>query len=60
MSDFYDPAVYDASASGVPGDVDFYVDLAREADAAGLPVLELACGTGRVAIPIARRGTCIV
>jgi len=60
MKDFYDPAVYDARAGGVPGDVDFYLELARESDTAGLPVLELACGTGRVAIPIARQGTRVV
>jgi SAM-dependent methyltransferase len=33
-------------------DVDFYVELAREAEG---PVLELAVGTGRIAIPIAQR-----
>jgi SAM-dependent methyltransferase len=33
-------------------DVDFYVELAREADG---PVVELAVGSGRVAIPIAER-----
>ena len=34
-------------------DVAFYVELAR---AAGGPVLELACGTGRVLLEIARQG----
>ena len=34
-------------------DVEFFVELAR---AAGGPVLELACGTGRVLLPIARAG----
>jgi SAM-dependent methyltransferase len=33
-------------------DVEFYVELAREADG---PVVELAVGTGRVAIPVAER-----
>ena len=33
-------------------DVEFYVDLARDAEG---PVVELAVGTGRVAIPIAER-----
>ena len=60
MSEFYDPDVYDASTQPVPGDVDFYLELAREADAAGQKVLELACGTGRVAIPIAREGIRVV
>ncbi len=60
MSEFYDPAVYDARAEGVPGDVDFFLRLAKEAHAAGHPVLELACGSGRVAIPIARAGVRVV
>ena len=57
---FYDPDLYDATALGVPGDVDFFVELAREAASEGHPVLELACGTGRVAIPIAREGISVV
>ncbi len=42
---------YDAWASGVVDDIPFYVELAREADG---PVVELAVGTGRVAIPVAQ------
>jgi SAM-dependent methyltransferase len=45
-------AVYDAFAAGMPEDVDFYVSLANEARGA---VVELAVGTGRVAVPLARR-----
>jgi SAM-dependent methyltransferase len=60
MSDFYDPIAYDARAEGIPGDVDFFLRLAQEAHEAGHPVLELACGTGRVAIPIAREGVQVV
>ena len=60
MSDFYDAAVYDSRAQGVPGDVEFFLSLAQEAHAAGHPVLELACGTGRVSIPIAREGVRVV
>jgi len=41
-----------ASADYVDG-VSFYV---RQAEKCGGPVLELACGTGRIAIPIAERG----
>ena len=57
---FYDPEVYDARAQGVPGDVEFFLGLAKDAQAAGHPVLELATGTGRVAIPIARAGVRVV
>ena len=42
--------IYDVWAADMTEDVDFYVELAREADG---PVVELAVGTGRVAIPIA-------
>jgi SAM-dependent methyltransferase len=44
--------IYDAWSADMTEDVDFYVDLAREADG---PIVELAVGTGRVAIPIAER-----
>ena len=49
----YEPfaAVYDRWVEGAPDDVPFFVELAREAD--GL-VVELAVGTGRVAVPVAR------
>ena len=52
MSD-YDSwaAEYDALALEMPEDVPYYVDLVREADG---PVVELAVGTGRVAIAAAR------
>ena len=52
MSD-YDTwaSVYDAWASGMPGDTAHYVSLAREADG---PIVELAVGTGRVAIEVVR------
>jgi SAM-dependent methyltransferase len=50
----YDPfaAVYDDWTSHMTEDVGFYVSLAAEADG---PVVELAVGTGRVAIPVAAR-----
>lgn len=44
--------IYDAWSADMTEDVDFYVELAAEADG---PVVELAVGTGRVAIPIAVR-----
>jgi SAM-dependent methyltransferase len=42
---------YEAWSADMTEDVAFYVDLAREANG---PVVELAVGTGRVAIPVAR------
>lgn len=41
---------YDEWAAHMTEDIPFYTDLAREADG---PVVELAVGTGRVAIPVA-------
>jgi SAM-dependent methyltransferase len=43
-------AIYDDWASHMTEDVDFYLGLAREADG---PIVELAVGNGRVAIPVA-------
>jgi SAM-dependent methyltransferase len=43
--------VYDEWSAGLAEDVPFYVELACEADG---PVVELAVGTGRVAIPVAQ------
>jgi ubiquinone/menaquinone biosynthesis C-methylase UbiE len=48
---------YDHVATGVEGDVAFYVEEARRA---GSPVLELGCGTGRILIPTAEAGVEIV
>jgi SAM-dependent methyltransferase len=42
---------YERWAADMTADVPFYVELAKEADG---PVVELAVGTGRVAIPVAR------
>jgi SAM-dependent methyltransferase len=47
---------YDARVSDWPGELDFYRALAAEATARGHAVLELACGTGRVAIRLAESG----
>ena len=43
--------VYDAWSADMTEDLPFYVELARDADG---PVVELAVGNGRVAIPVAR------
>jgi len=55
----YDPIarLYDAWSRSVTEDVRFYVEEARFA---GSPIVELAVGTGRIAIPIARAGIRVV
>jgi SAM-dependent methyltransferase len=52
VSSSYDAfaAVYDAWSSHMTEDVELYVELARAADG---PIVELAVGNGRVAIPVA-------
>jgi len=63
---YYDDSrarIYDAEHAGrdiTTDDIPFYLDLARESHARGLPVLELGAGTGRVTLPIARQGIDIV
>lgn len=44
--------IYDVWSADMTEDVEFYVELARDADG---PVVELAVGTGRVAIPVAEQ-----
>ena len=59
MRDWYDEHAerYDRLERGLEGDIAYYVALARQA---APPVLELACGTGRVTIAIARAGVPVV
>lgn len=52
LEEFADAANYDMADQSDTG-IAFYSALARET---GGPVLEIACGTGRVSIPIARLG----
>lgn len=58
--DTYDALVaelYDDILAGVPfGDLEVWADLLRAADA---PALELACGTGRVLLPLLARGLAV-
>lgn len=54
---YRDGLFYDAMNAEVTRDLDFYLE---EAALAGSPILELACGTGRLAIPIAAAGLDIV
>lgn len=49
--------IYDSVFSYVNEDIPFYVD---EAVRSGGPIIELGCGTGRVAIPIALSGIDVV
>jgi SAM-dependent methyltransferase len=55
----YDPIarLYDLWSASVTEDVEFYVEEAR---ASGGPVVELACGTGRIAVPVAKAGIGVI
>ena len=55
----YDPiaGIYDPWSRSVTEDIDFYVE---EALASGGPVVELAVGTGRIAVPIAVAGVRVI
>lgn len=59
MSDWYERNAerYERIDPGLAGDIEFYVELARSVEP---PVLELGCGTGRVALAIARAGVPVV
>jgi len=59
VSRFY-AETYDAVVGDWPGEIDFYRDLARQTGATGHRVLEIACGTGRVAIRLAQDGVDVV
>ncbi len=52
-STFGDGDVYDLVGEAIPYGLDFYVSLAREADG---PVLDTACGTGRILLPCLQAG----
>jgi SAM-dependent methyltransferase len=52
-SPFDDGELYDILCQGLDYGIDFYVGLAREAKG---PVLDIACGTGRVLLPILQAG----
>ncbi|HTX91202.1 MAG TPA: class I SAM-dependent methyltransferase [Anaerolineales bacterium] len=51
---------YDESVPDWPNEIDFYQEMAAGAKQAGRSVLELACGTGRVAIRLAGHGARVV
>jgi SAM-dependent methyltransferase len=52
-SSFDDGDVYDLVGKDIPYGLDFYVTLAREANG---PVLDIACGTGRILLPCLQAG----
>ena len=55
----YDPiaGIYDPWSRSVTEDIEFYVDQALATDG---PIVELAVGTGRVAVPIAESGVRVI
>ena len=57
LDEFGDPARYDREFGNFQPDSSFYITLAAEV---GGPVLDLACGTGRIAIALAKPGAVIV
>jgi len=58
-AEFY-ALTYDASVPDWPGEIDFYQELAAPVQRGGGQVLEIACGTGRIAIRLAQRGVRVV
>ena len=56
----YYAQTYDVSVPDWPGEIDFYRRLAAQARSRGGAVLEVACGTGRVAMHLLRDGVRLV
>jgi ubiquinone/menaquinone biosynthesis C-methylase UbiE len=52
--------LYDLMVGDWPGEMDFYRELALAAKANGQAILEVACGTGRVALRLAQTGVRVV
>ena len=59
VAEFY-ARTYDESVPDWPGEMDFYQQMAAEMKRDGGKVLEIACGTGRVAIRLAQNNVNIV
>ena len=53
VADLYDGESYDARGYHFEGELDFW---SRKAEESGKDILELCCGTGRLAIPLASKG----
>ena len=58
-AEFY-AQTYDASVPDWPGEVDFYQEMAAITKSNGASLLEIACGTGRIAIRLAQHGIRVV
>jgi ubiquinone/menaquinone biosynthesis C-methylase UbiE len=56
IAEFY-AQTYDESVPDWEGEIEFYQELVAEARHKGKGLLEIACGTGRVAIRLAQKGT---
>ena len=52
--------LYDASVPDWPGELDFYCELAAEVAQEQSAILEVACGTGRIAARLAQTGVRVV
>ncbi len=52
--------LYDVSVPDWPGEIDFYLGLAEPVKASEGSVLEIACGTGRVALRLAQQGLRVI
>ncbi len=59
-ADAYYAQTYDESVSDWPGEMDFYLEMSEKPKSKGGAVLELACGSGRVAIRLAQQGVNVV
>lgn len=51
---------YDVNVPDWPGEIDFYQGMATEVKKQGGAILEVGCGTGRVALRLAREGVSVV
>ena len=55
-----DAVIYDQDMHDWPGEIDFYLKYANIAKEKGQSILDIACGTGRVALRLAKTGVSVV
>jgi SAM-dependent methyltransferase len=55
-----DALIYDQDMHDWPGEIDFYLKFANAASKKGQSILDVACGTGRVALRLAQTGVSVV